>query len=162
MFTFQPAVAGTERAVSVYGMRYGGKIYIAYLINDAAFESSDAARLYIDTTNNGGDPDTSDRFFQVNRNGDRLIWSGIGSNVDGQGWNSAYTSPNWARAVSETGSGQWVVEIEIDAAAELSGLTNPFGLMAEVYYTGDTATFPAAASSIQTNTWEDIGNPSCP
>lgn len=161
MFTFQPAVSGPERIVRVYGVRNAGRIYFAYLINDAVNEASDAARLYIDTTNNGGDPDTADRFFQVNRNGDRLIWPGIGNNADGQTWESNYASTNWVAAVGEPGSGQWVVEIQIDAVAELGALTDPFGLMAEVFYTGDTATFPSTATSVQANTWENIGNPLC-
>ena len=161
LFTFQPAVAGPERIVRVYGARDASRIYFAYLINDNANEASDAARLYIDTTNNGLDPDTADRFFQVNRNGDTLIWPGIGSNVDGQGWNSAYSSTNWTSAVGEPGSGQWVVEMAIDAAAELGALANPFGLMAEVFYTGDSAAYPSTASSTQANTWQDIGNPFC-
>lgn len=162
MFTFQPSVVGAERLVQVYGMRYRDRVYIAYLINDAANDSSDAARVYIDTNNNGGDPDSVDRFFQVNRNGDRLIWKGIGNNVDGQNWNSSYVSPNWKSAVKEAGNGQWAVEIEINAANELNGLANPFGLMAEVYFTGDTAVFPTAAIGTQANTWGDIANPACP
>ncbi len=161
MFTFQPAVAGPERLVRVYGVRNGGRIYIAYLINDAVNEASDAARLYIDTTNNGGDPDTADRFFQVNRNGDRLIWPGIGNNTDGQTWDNNYSSTNWTAVVGEPGSGQWVVEMQIDAVAELGALTDPFGLMAEVFFTGDTATFPSTATAVQANTWENIGNPLC-
>lgn len=161
LFTFQPAVAGPERIVRVYGVRDTNRLYFAYLINDAANEASDAARLYIDTTNNGNDPDTADRFFQVNRNGDRLIWPGIGSNIDGQGWNPVYSSTNWTSAVGEPGSGQWVVEMSIDAVAEMGALANPFGLMAEVFYTGDTAAYPSTASSTQANTWQDIGNPSC-
>ncbi len=161
LFTFQPAVAGPERIVRVYGVRDATRLYFAYLINDAANDPADSARLYIDTTNNGGDPDTADRFFQVNRDGTRLIWAGIGSNTDGQGWNSNYTSSNWTSVVGEPGSGQWVVEMSIDAVAELGALTNPFGLMAEVFYTGDTASFPSTASSNQANTWQDMGNPFC-
>jgi hypothetical protein len=162
MFTFQPAVVGAERIVRVYAVRNGGQIYFGYLINDAVNEAADSARLYIDTTDNGGDPDSADRFFQVNRNGDRLVWAGINTNADGQTWNSNYSSTNWTAAVGEPGSGQWVVEMQIDAAAEMNALNNPFGLMAEVFYTGDTATFPSTAVGTQANTWEGIGNPTCP
>ena len=161
LFTFQPAVTGPERIVRVYGVRDATHLYFAFLINDAVNEGSDAARLYLDTTNNGNDPDTADRFFQVNRNGDRLIWPGIGSNIDGQGWNSTYSSSNWASAVGEPGTGQWVVEMSIDAVAELGALANPFGLMAEVFYTGDTSAYPSTASGTQANTWQDIGNAIC-
>ena len=161
LFTFQPAVVGPERIVRVYGVRDANRLYFAYLINDNVNDPADSARLYIDTTNNGGDPDTADRFFQVNRDGSRLIWAGIGSNGDGQAWNSNFTSTNWTSVVGEPGSGQWVVELSIDYTAELGALTNPFGMMSEVFFTGDTATFPATASGTQANTWADIGNPTC-
>ena len=161
LFTFQPAVAGAERIVRVYGVRDATRLYFAYLINDNVNEFLDAARLYIDTTNNGGDPDTADRFFQVNRNGDRLIWPGNGGNADGLGWDTEFTSSNWTSAVGEAGNGQWAVEIRIDAGAEMGALANPFGLMAEVFYGGDTAFYPSTASSTQANTWQDIGNPTC-
>ena len=57
---------------------------------------------------------------------------------------------------------QGSADVVDDATAELGALTNPFGLMAEVFYTGDTATFPATASGTQANTWADVGNPLCP
>ncbi len=43
----------------------------------------------------------------------------------------------------------------------MGALANPFGLMAEVFYGGDTAFYPSTASSTQANTWQDIGNPTC-
>ena len=59
-------------------------------------------------------------------------------------------------AVGEPGNGQWVVEMQIDAVAELGALSDPFGLMAQVLYTGDLASYPSTASSSQANTWQDI------
>jgi len=162
MFTFQPAVAGAERIVRVYAVRSAGRLYFGYLINDAANEPTDSVRLYLDTTNNGGDPDSSDRFFQVARDGSRLLWAGTGSNADGQEWNSNYTSSNWSAAVGEPGSGQWVVEMQIDALAELGALGNPFGLLTQVLYTGDLASYPSTGTSGQANTWQDIANVLCP
>jgi len=161
-FTFQPTVAGATRLVNVYAVRDAGRLYLGFLVNDPANELTDSVRLYIDTTNNGGDGDTSDRFFQVARDGSRLLWAGIGSNADGQEWNSNYTSNNWTAAVGEPGNGQWVVEIQIDAVAELGALGDPFGLMAQVLYTGDLASYPSTASSSQANTWQDIDNVLCP
>ena len=161
-FTFQPTVSGASRLVNVYAVRDAGRLYLGFLINDTANEATDSVRLYIDTTNNGGDADTSDRFFQVARDGSRLLWAGIGSNADGQEWNSNYTSNNWTAAVGEPGNGQWVVEIQIDAIAELGALADPFGLMAQVLYTGDLASYPATASSSQANTWQDFDNVLCP
>ena len=161
-FTFQPTVAGDVRIVRVFAVRDAGRLYLGILINDAANEPTDSVRLYIDTTNNGGDADTADRFFQVARDGTRLLWAGVGSNADGQEWNSNYTSSNWTAAVGEPGNGQWVVEMQIDAVAELGALSDPFGLMAQVLYTGDLASYPATASSSQANTWQDIDNVLCP
>ena len=161
-FTFQPAVAGDARIVRVFAVRDAGRLYLGFLINDAASEPTDSVRLYLDTTNNGGDGDTADRFFQVARDGTRLLWAGVGSNADGQEWNSNYTSSNWTAAVGEPGNGQWVVEMQIDAVAELGALSDPFGLMAQVLYTGDLASYPSTASSSQANTWQDIDNVLCP
>ncbi|MBX7251002.1 MAG: protein kinase [Candidatus Promineofilum sp.] len=161
-FSFQPTVSGASRLVNVFAVRDAGRLYLGFLINDAANEPTDSVRVYIDTTNNGGDGDTSDRFFQVARDGSRLLWAGIGSNADGQEWNSNYTSNNWTAAVGEPGNGQWVVEMQIDAVAELGALGDPFGLMAQVLYTGDLASYPSTASSSQANTWQDIANVLCP
>ena len=161
-FTFQPTVSGDARIVRVYAVRDAGRLFLGFLINDAASEPTDSVRLYIDTTNNGGDGDTADRFFQVLRDGTRLLWAGVGSNADGQEWNSNYTSSNWTAAVGEPGNGQWVVEMQVDAVAELGALSDPFGLMAQVLYTGDLASYPSTASSSQANTWQDIDNVLCP
>ena len=161
-FTFQPVVSGPSRLVEVYAVRDAGRLYLGFLVNDAANEPTDSVRLYIDTTNNGGDADTADRFFQVARDGSRLLWAGIGSNADAQEWNSNYTSSNWTAAVGEPGNGQWVIEMQIDAVAELGALADPFGLMAQVLYTGDLASYPSTASSSQANTWQDIANVLCP
>ena len=161
-FTFQPTVAGAQRIVQVYAVRSAGRLYFGYLINDAANEPTDSVRLYLDTTNNGGDPDSSDRFFQVARDGSRLLWAGTGSNADGQEWNSNYTSSNWSAAVGEPGTGQWVVEMQVDALTELGALGNPFGLLTQVLYTGDLASYPSTATSGQANTWQDVANVLCP
>ena len=48
------------------------------------------------------------------------------------------------------------------AEAELGALADPFGLMAQVLYTGDLASYPSTASSSQANTWQDIANVLCP
>jgi hypothetical protein len=161
LFTFQPTVSGAERIVRVYAMRDASRLFLGYLINDAANESTDSVRLYFDTTNNGGDPDTADRFFQITRDGSRLVWAGIGNNTDGQEWDSNYTSSNWNAAVGEPGNNQWVVEMEINAIAEMGALADPFGLMTQVLFTGDLASYPSAALSNQADTWQDIDNILC-
>jgi hypothetical protein len=131
------------------------------LINDETMDASDNLRLYLDTTNNGGDPDTADRFFQIGRDDSYAIWAGIGSGSDGQNWNSNYTSSNWTAVIGEPGSNQWVVEMSV-AAAEISALANPFGLMAQVVYTGELATWPEGAIGTAPNGWQDVNNVICP
>jgi hypothetical protein len=159
LFQFQPE-DNPDRLVQVYFGRDLSKLYLAFLINDNTFEASDSLRLYIDTTNNGGDPDTADRFFQIGRDETKAIWAGIGSNSDDKTWNSAYSSSNWKAEIGEPGSNQWVVEIELEAA-ELSALANPFGLMAQVIYTGEIATWPEGAVGADPGSWQDVEDVVC-
>ena len=101
------------------------------------------------------------RFFQIGRDKSLSIWAGIGSNSDGQNWNSSYTSSNWTAVTGEPGGNQWVVEMSVDVA-ELNALANPFGLMAQVIYTGDLATWPEGAVGTNPTTWQDVNNVVCP
>ena len=160
LFQFQPG-NNLARLVQVYAGRDAAQYYLAFLINDDKADASDSLRLYFDTTNNGGDPDTADRFFQFGRDKSISIWAGSGSNSDGQNWNASYTSPNWTAVIGEPGGNQWVVEMAVDVA-ELNALTNPFGLMTQVVYTGDLATWPEGAVGTNPTTWQDVNNITCP
>lgn len=160
MYQFMPE-GNPGRLVQVYATRDAGKLYMAFLINDDNSEPTDSLRVYFDTTGNGGDPDTADRFIQVTRDGAKSLWAGIGSNSDGAEWNSNYTSNNWTAAVGEAGGGQWVVEVEINTAAEMAAMSDPFGLMTQLLYTGDLAVWPTGALSNLADTFEPIGNALC-
>ena len=160
LFQFKPG-DNTARLVQVYAGRGTTQYYLAFLINDNTVDAGDSLRLYFDTTNNGGDPDTADRFFQFGRDKSISIWAGSGSNSDGQNWNASYTSPNWTAVIGEPGGNQWVVEMAVDVA-ELNALTNPFGLMTQVVYTGDLATWPEGAVGTNPTTWQDVNNITCP
>lgn len=160
LFQFMPE-GNPGRLVQVYAARDAGRLYMAFLINDDANDPTDSLRIYFDTTGNGGDPDTADRFIQVTRDGSKSLWAGIGSNSDGAEWNSNYTSTNWTATVGEAGGGQWVVEVEINTAAEMAALSDPFGLMTQVLYTGDLAVWPTGALSNLADTFEPIGNAFC-
>ncbi|MBK8985726.1 MAG: protein kinase [Chloroflexi bacterium] len=142
--------------------RSGSTLYMAWLINDTTNDASDSLRLFFDTTRNLGDPDTSDRFFQIVRSGSLAVQAGIGSNSDGQFWNAGYSSGNWTAVIGETGSNQWVVEMSIDIAAEMAALTNPYGQMVQVLYTGELATWPVDGVSNNANTWQGVDWPTCP
>ncbi len=160
LFQIQPG-SNTAQLVQVYFVRDGENLYLAFLVNDDTPDATDSVRMYVDTTNNNGDPDTSDRFFQVARDGTTAVLAGIGNNADGQAWNNAYSSSNWEAAIS-SGGGQWVIEMQINAAAEMGALADPFGLMVQVLYTGEFTTWPAGASSNTLGTFHDVGNVICP
>ena len=147
--------------VQVYFVRDAAKLYMAFLINDPTTDATDSLRLYFDTTGNRGDPDTADRFFFVVRDGTVAVQAGIGSNSDGNIWDTTYTSSNWTTATGGQ-TGQWVIEMEINAGAEMAALGNPFGMMIQVLYTGDLATWPQGGGSNSPSTWQFVNNVSCP
>lgn len=159
-FEFQPD-DNQARLVQVYVGRDTANYYWAFLINDDTPDASDSLRLYVDVTNNGGDPDTADRFFQIGRDDSKAVWAGIGSSSDGQNWNSNYTSDDWTAVIGEPGGSQWVVEMSV-AAVELNALANPFGLMAQVVYTDDFVIWPEGATGTAPDGWQDVNNAVCP
>ena len=160
MIQFSPPDNNSD-IVQVYFVRDATNLYLAFLINDPTTDATDAMRLYFDTTGNRGDPDTADRFFFVVRDGTAQVQAGIGSNSDGNIWDTNYSSSNWT---AELGGqpGQWVVEMEINASAEMAALANPFGMMMQVLYTGDLAVWPEGGGSNSPSTWQFVDNVSCP
>ncbi len=151
----------TTDLVQVYFVRDATNLYLAFLINDPTVDATDSLRLYFDTTGNRGDPDTADRFFFVVRDGTKAVQAGIGSNSDGNIWDTTYTSSNWTAEIGSHAV-QWVVEMQIDAAAEMPALANPFGMMVQVLYTGNLATWPEGGGSNSPSTWQFVDNVSCP
>jgi hypothetical protein len=157
---FQPA-GNPARRVQVYFVRDAGRLYLAFVINDNTDDAADSLRVYFDTTNNGGDPDSTDRFFQIVRNGTQSVFAGIGTNGDGLEWDNNYSSSNWRAAIGEPGNNQWIVEMEIEASAEMAALSNPFGMMTEVLFTGQLASWPDSGVSNRADTWQDVNNALC-
>lgn len=147
--------------VQGYLVRNGNNLYMAWLLNDTTNNPSDSLRLYFDTTRNLGDPDTSDRFFQIVRDGTQSVQAGIGNNADGLMWNPAYSSANWTAVIGEPGTNQWVVEMQIDIGLEMPALANPYGMMAQVL-SGDLATWPPGGVSTSANTWQGVNWMPCP
>lgn len=146
--------------VQVFMAKDTTNLYLAFLINDPTEDLGDSLRVYFDTTGNGGDPDTADRFFQFVRDGTVLIQAGQGSNSDGQAWNSRYSSSEWIAALNDLGN-QWVIELRINAAAEMSALADPFGMMIQVLYTGELATWPEDGFSNNPDTYQGVDNVVC-
>ncbi len=155
------AASNPARRVEVYAVKNGASLYFAYLMNDPVADPSDQLRVQFDTLGNQGDPDASDRLLIVNRDGAWEVWAGIGSNSDIQLWDSTYSSSSWTVANSESGS-QWVAEFQVNAAAGLPGLADPFGMMSQVNFVTALATWPAGADGNNASTWQPVGNPSCP
>jgi len=114
-------------------------------------------------TDNAGDPDSADRFFQIARDGTLTIQAGINTNVDSLDWDSNYTSNNWTAVTGEPVAGRWVVEMSIDAT-EMPILMdgNPFGMMSVVLYTGLLYPWPDGAITDNAGTWQSIDNQVCP
>ncbi len=154
------AVSNPARQVEVYFVKNAGNLYLAYLINDPVNDPTDELRVLFDVLGNQGDPDAVDRFMRVNRDDAKEAWAGIGSNSDFQLWDSTYSSSDWTVAVSDSGS-QWVVEIRIDATAEMPGLADPFGMMSQVQFTSAFATWPTGADGNNAGTWQAVNNPGC-
>lgn len=154
------AASNPAYSVELYFSKDGSSYYLAYLINDAVVDPGDTVRTGFDTNSSGGDPDGSDRFFIVNRDGSSEVWAGIGSSSDSLLWDSSYASGNWSVAVGEAAA-QWVVEMEIDSV-ELVSLANPFGMMSQAQSPSAVATWPGTADSNALSTWQPVTNPACP
>ncbi|VAW42788.1 serine/threonine protein kinase [hydrothermal vent metagenome] len=160
LIEFLPPDNATD-LVQVYFVRDATNLYFSFLINDPTEDLTDSLRLYFDTTGNLGDPDTADRFFFIVRDGTQEVQAGIGSNSDGNIWDTNYTSSNWT-AVMGGQPGLWVIEVQVDASAEMAALANPFGMMIQVLYTGDLAAWPEGSASNSPSTWQQVDNVSCP
>ena len=160
LIEFLPPDNSTD-LVQVYFVRDTTNLYFAFLINDPTTDATDSLRLYFDTTGNQGDPDTADRFFFVVRDGTKQVQAGIGSNSDGNIWDTNYSSGNWTAEMGDQ-PGQWVIEMQIDAGAEMAALGNPFGMMIQVLYTGNLATWPEGGGSNSPSSWQFVDNVSCP
>lgn len=156
-FTF--ALPGNPaRTVTVYMAKTATGLYLGFISNDGTFEASDSLRLYFDVLNNGGDPDTPDRFIQLARDGARTIQAGIGTNSDGQTWDITYTSTFWVAAI-DPGGADWRAEVLINTPEEMPGLTTPFGLMVQNLFSGEgMANWPETGVFDQADTWRKIDN----
>ena len=161
--TFGPEGA-PENAVTAYFLKDATNYYLAFQIGDVTFnQATDSLRLYFDVTNNSGDPDSTDRFFQIARDNTITIQAGINNNVDGDDWDPNYVSNNWEAVVGEPGGNVWVVEMRIDAAEmPLLADGNPFKLMSTVLYNVIIYNWPEGSISDNAGTWQVIDNQVCP
>lgn len=164
LFSFAPD-DDSARLVEGYMTWVGDQLFLAYLIDDTTNNQlTDSLKVYFDANNNAGDPDSSDRFFQIARDGTLTVRSGTGNNVDNLDWDSDYESDNWKAIVGEPAADQWIVEIQIDTPSEMPDLLSglPFGLMNIVQYTGSQGIWPNEAVSNDAGTWQVIESTLCP
>jgi hypothetical protein len=153
------SIAGNE--VQVYFVRDTANLYLAFIVDDVNSDADDAIRLFFDTNGNEGDPDGPDRFFLLQRNNLSQLQSGIGSNSDNAGWDNTYASTDWQAQAGEAGVNQWVVELRIDANAEMGTLSNPFGMMLTALFTNDQVSWPENATFDTLNTYQKVNNVVC-
>jgi hypothetical protein len=152
-----------EYNVAVYILKNTVGLYLAFQIEDPTFnELTDSLRVYFDVTNNAGDPDSADRFFQITRDGTTTVQAGTETNTDSLDWDNSYSSNNWSAVVGEPGGNSWVVEMAIDAA-EVPVLMdgNPFGMMSMVLYTGLLHSWPVGSVTDDAGTWQEVDNQVC-
>jgi hypothetical protein len=153
-----------EYNVAAYFLKDSANYYLAFRIGDPTDnELTDSLRLYFDVTNNAGDPDSADRFFQVARDGTLTIQAGTGTNIDSLDWDSNYSSNIWSAVVGELEGSSWVVEMSAPAA-EMPLLMdgNPFKMMSVVLYTGLLHSWPVGSITDNAGTWQLIDNQVCP
>jgi hypothetical protein len=153
-----------EYNVVAYFLKDSVNYYLAFQIGDPTDnELTDSLRLYFDVSNNAGDPDSADRFFQIARDGTLTIQAGTGTNIDSLDWDSNYSSNIWSAVVGEPGGSSWVVEMSAPAA-EMPLLMdgNPFKMMSVVLYTGLLHSWPVGSITDNAGTWQLIDNQVCP
>lgn len=163
MVNFGP-LGAPENQVTVYFLKDAANYYLAFEIGDTTLnQATDSLRLYFDVTKNAGDPDSTDRFFQITRDNTLTLQSGTASNADGLDWDPTYVSNKWEAVVGETGGNSWVIEMRIDAA-EMPVLAdgNAFGMMSTVLYNVIIYNWPEGSISDNAGTWQQIDNQICP
>ena len=155
--------AEPARLVEVYFVRDDANLYLAGVIHDDTGDNTDSLRVYVDTTGNGGDPDSTDRFFQVTRDGTLTIRAGLGDNADGDEWDTDYSSSNWEATVGAAGAGTWLVRMRIDVVGEMPALTPQFRLMMQTLFTNEAlVSWPAGGDTVDAGTWQPVNNVTCP
>ncbi len=153
-----------ENQVTAYFLKDAANYYLAFQIGDLTENlATDSLRLYFDVTNNAGDPDSTDRFFQIARDNTLTIQAGTDNNVDGLDWDPGYVSNNWEATVGEPGGNSWIIEMRIDAA-EMPILAdgNLFSMMSTVLYNVIIHNWPDGAILDNAGTWQVIDNQVCP
>lgn len=155
---FSPGQDGGRR-VFLYSVHDGDRLYLAAIIGDLSPDpESDTFAVYFDTNDNSGDPDNEDRLFQTARNGTLSMWSGVGDNSDGDGWEPTSDGQSWTAFSSEIGSNSWSVEMAIDLAAEMPQIiVGPgFGSLFHIQFTGSEGSWPEEADNNDAGTWQPI------
>jgi hypothetical protein len=141
--------------------RNGDILSMAFRVADDSPDGTDSLKIFFDTTGNGGDPDTTDRFIQITRNGTLTMRAGVGGNGDGEDWDD-YVSEEWQVASDEASPSGWVVEAAVDVPGDLAALSDPFGLMVQVLLTGEgLSNLPESGLTNNASSWQPVENENC-
>jgi hypothetical protein len=150
------------RTGNIYFTRDSGNFYLALVIADDTPTANDSVDIYFDTDNNRGDPSAADRFFLFTRQPTGAIGRGIGSNSDGQFWESGYTSNEWQYQSELTTTG-WIIKMQVNTNTEMAALGGSFNMMIRVLFAGEgIVLWPEDATSGNLNTWQAVLNTPCP
>jgi eukaryotic-like serine/threonine-protein kinase len=148
------------RTMTLYLAQAGNERYLALAIADPTVDDTDEVRIFLDTNNNQGDPDSADRLYIIQRNGTAVVQPGVGTNRDQLTW-EANASEEAAAGVAEAQGGYWIVELHLDPEA-VPTLANPFGIMLQITDGVTVFTWPEEANPFRADDWEPVANPSCP
>jgi hypothetical protein len=148
--------------VRVFVLRDQTNLYFALVASEISAAPVSQLRLYFDTTGNRGIPDAADRVFVINRDESLAVWAGRGVVApDGSVWDTTYSTDNWEVAFGPEISGAWVIELSIEATAEMGALTNPFGLAVAAVFGLDTTPWPDEAVFTTADNWQLMDSPAC-
>lgn len=161
-FTTFSLTSNPARQTTVYFVHDATYFYLAIVVADDTVTANDSLALYFDTDNNRGDPSAADRFFQFTRQPAGAIGRGIGTNSDGDFWESGYTSNEWEYQY-ELNPNNWIIKMRVNTDTEMAALGGVFNIMAKVVFAGeDIASWPQNANSGDLNTWQAVINVTCP
>ena len=156
-----------NQIVEVYMVKDATNLYFAFVIEGANDVIEENVRIYIDAFGEGGDPDVTDRIWQSARDGSQRVWTGVGTTDDAQLWaevtDVAPQDSGWQSVINGLNERQWIVEAQVDLAAQLPTMGENIGVAVQVSYGADELlSWPADFSEFDAATWQVVSNVTCP
>ena len=148
--------------VDLTGGKVDNSLYFLVSVFDQEHQPEDSLRLSLDANLNGGDPDSEDRAIVIFGDGRYALYAGIGSNEDGLGWDSNFSSNGLVFQVASADWG-WSVEIKLDTLQFMTTVDQKVAVQLQL-----SARNQSAILNVPTNTspdvlmgWQAVNNPNC-